>query len=219
MKPRTVNKITAAKIIEIGKDYECADGHVTLDFVNSLATSHFLLDRVLSEPFEVSDKTYVLANAFKSIEEIVPCCLMLIDKTSNSSLPVQVSCFVGRDKKDFHISDFSKWMNKATLGNLSHAVRNICYETRTSNDIYYAIQQWTDIQRNGFFHKHGLVYQSFEEMISENPENGKPTLEGILHNTMELALKIVLWTHEVCDILNQKAQGGKTSSDNTNLAE
>lgn len=190
---------TVSKLIEICKDTTYTENGVTLDFLNSLATSHCLLDRVLSEPFEVSDKTYVLANAFKSIEELIPCCFILINQVSNSSLPIQVSCIDGRDKSEFHLSKYAEWIEKATLGNLNYTVRSISRLVNISADVYYAIQQWTQVKRNGFFHKHGLVYQSWMDMLAGNDENNIPSIENILNDTMELSLQIVLWTHEVCE--------------------
>ena len=191
-------------LVDVSRKTDLTRSGVSLDFINSLATSFYLSKRVCVEHFEITDKTYVLANAFKSIEELLSCCLVLIDSISNSNTSIVIKCFVKGLSVEYPLHDYQNWLQNATIGNLNGAIGSICKQIvreskyrNLSSDIY----NWTNQKRNGFFHKHGLVYNSWEEMLSGDEKKSIPSLSSLLESTIELASKIIEWTDYVCSIV------------------
>ena len=172
------------------------DYKISLDFVTSIATSYFLYYREQVNKFEKSDKTFVVANALKSIESLLSVCLIYIgcELDPNSGLTIR---YTDKGPKDELLQDYDLWLGKVTLGNLNYAIKAICNHYQYNDSIFYNIQNWISICRNGYFHKHGLEYGSWEGMMGEDNQCQLPSLESILSETLDLMISIIGWLYSL----------------------
>lgn len=175
-------------------------------YINSFFDSHFLFEKekysfTQSNFVKSDDKTYVVSGLFKGMEQLLTLIIYYIKSTATNKF-VTTEWYIDVFSKNSNVIINNRkiekaaliykdndWVENSTLKPLIFALERLNTRFGSGTALFQNLITWVDDTRNGYSHKHALLFATRLEKISQ--------INSIFKSTFELTTQIVNWTADI----------------------